>query len=81
MITHAVRDLAAARRFAERIEATLSVPYEVGAGAIRIGASIGTAISNDSATVSSLLAQADLAMYENKTAHRATTAKPAHATG
>lgn len=59
-----------AREFADRIEAAISAPYHVDAGPVRIGASVGIALSSPEATVASLLADADLEMYDAKSERR-----------
>jgi diguanylate cyclase (GGDEF)-like protein/PAS domain S-box-containing protein len=66
MVAHGVTDVAAARSLAERVTAAVSVHYDVGAGPIRIGASVGVAYSAPSATTASILAAADAAMYDTK---------------
>ncbi len=54
----------------ERIDATLSMPYLLTEGPVRVTASVGLALADDDATVTGLLADADLAMYEAKAARR-----------
>jgi len=70
VVAHGVGDGAAARLFADRIEAAISAPYHVEAGPVRIGASVGIAISDEESTVASLLADADLEMYDAKSERR-----------
>jgi diguanylate cyclase (GGDEF)-like protein len=64
---------AAASALAERIESALSQPYSLGVGPVKIGASVGVAISDPFSTVASLLADADVRMYEAKSDRRGTT--------
>ncbi len=54
----------------DRIDATLSMPYLLIEGPVRVTASVGLALVDDDATVTGLLADADLAMYEAKAARR-----------
>jgi diguanylate cyclase (GGDEF)-like protein/PAS domain S-box-containing protein len=61
---------AAARHFADRIEQALSSPYQVEAGPVRIGASIGISLPDGQSTVASLLSDADLEMYDAKSERR-----------
>jgi diguanylate cyclase (GGDEF)-like protein/PAS domain S-box-containing protein len=75
VIAHGVSDFSTARAFADRLEALISQPYQVEAGPIRIGASIGIAINDDSSTVASLLADSDLAMYDSKSERRGMSAR------
>jgi len=75
VVAHDVGDLAAARVLADRIEASICLPYDVGAGPVRIGASVGIAICDDVATAASLLADADLAMYDAKSERRGLSAR------
>ena len=70
VVAHGVSDEVTARVFADRIEAAIGLPYEVEAGPIRIGASIGISISDQAATVTGLVADADLAMYDAKSERR-----------
>jgi diguanylate cyclase len=70
IITSDVRDYDSARRFAERLEAALSAPYELPAGGVRIGASVGVSISGSSSTVATVLADADADMYAVKAQRR-----------
>ena len=55
---------------AERIEATLSMPYLLTEGPVRVSASVGVALTDEDTTVTGALADADLAMYEAKAARR-----------
>ena len=70
IITSDVRDYDTARRFAERLEAALSAPYELPAGGVRIGASVGVSISGRASTVATVLADADADMYAVKAQRR-----------
>ena len=60
---------------AERIESALSAPYELGVGPVKVGASAGVAISDSMSSVASLLADADVRMYEAKSERRGTTTR------
>ena len=62
---------------AERIEGALSAPYELSVGPVKVGASAGVAISDSMSSVASLLADADLRMYEAKSERRGTTTRAA----
>lgn len=64
---------AAASALAERIESALSQPYDLAVGPVKIGASVGVAISDPFSTVASLLADADVRMYEAKSDRRGMT--------
>lgn len=55
---------------ADRIESTLSMPYLLSEGPVRVSASVGVALTDDDTTVTGALADADLAMYEAKAARR-----------
>jgi diguanylate cyclase (GGDEF)-like protein len=66
VVAHGITDAAAAHSLGARITAAISARYDVGAGPIRIGASVGIALSTPSATITSILAAADLAMYDAK---------------
>jgi diguanylate cyclase (GGDEF)-like protein/PAS domain S-box-containing protein len=69
-------DETGARGLADRIETTLSAPMLIGETTVRIGASIGIAMSPAGDDTSALLSVADAAMYEAKRAnkrHLATT--------
>ncbi|MDO8364139.1 MAG: EAL domain-containing protein [Actinomycetota bacterium] len=63
-------DRRAASVLAERIEAALSEPYLLNEGPVRVTASVGTAMAARDSTVTGLLADADLAMYQAKAARR-----------
>lgn len=71
-----IQDAEGARRVAARLEAVICAPYELPAGRIRIGASVGVAVSEDRSTYASILADADLAMYAAKA--RRQQAVPGH---
>jgi diguanylate cyclase (GGDEF)-like protein/PAS domain S-box-containing protein len=60
----------AATALGARIEAELSQPYLLAAGPVRIGVSIGLAVSGPDATVTGLLADADVNMYDVKADRR-----------
>jgi len=59
-----------ARRRTAAVEQALAQPYAVGAGEVRLGASVGWAASLPSDRPADLLERADLAMYEAKRARR-----------
>jgi diguanylate cyclase (GGDEF)-like protein/PAS domain S-box-containing protein len=65
-----VDDRQLGQQLCERIDATLSMPYLLTEGPVRVTASVGLALVDDEATVTGLLADADLAMYEAKAARR-----------
>jgi diguanylate cyclase (GGDEF)-like protein/PAS domain S-box-containing protein len=56
------------REIADRLRATLSQPYELGGGEVRVAASIGVAFAVPGITPGELLRNADLAMYRAKQA-------------
>jgi diguanylate cyclase (GGDEF)-like protein/PAS domain S-box-containing protein len=56
-----------------RVEVALSEPYMLGPGPVRIGASVGFALSDEMSTVTGLLADADLHMYDVKADKRGET--------
>ena len=55
---------------ADRIEASLGRPYLLDVGPVKIGASVGVALSEPSSTVASLLSAADVQMYHAKSERR-----------
>jgi diguanylate cyclase (GGDEF)-like protein/PAS domain S-box-containing protein len=63
-----VVDRVAAVELADRLEHAVGAPYDVSAGEVRIGASVGSVVAGPESTGSTLLAEADLAMYAAKTA-------------
>ena len=70
VLAYNVPDRANGTALCERIDATLSMPYLLTEGPVRVTASVGLALSDSDATVTGLLADADLAMYEAKAARR-----------
>ena len=66
-----------ANGLADRIESELARPYLLDAGPVRIGASVGVAVSDRSSTVAGLLADADVRMYEAKSERRGIVTRPA----
>jgi EAL domain-containing protein (putative c-di-GMP-specific phosphodiesterase class I) len=50
----------------------------ISAGPVRIGASVGTALSDDGASVTGLLADADIRMYDAKSERRGLATRPFH---
>ena len=61
---------------ADRIEAELSRPYLLEVGPVRIGASVGVAMSDASSTVAGLLSAADVHMYGAKAERSGTADDP-----
>jgi diguanylate cyclase (GGDEF)-like protein/PAS domain S-box-containing protein len=51
-----------------RVEAAMHAPFELPAGTVRVGASVGVALAGSGSSVESLLYEADGAMYEAKKA-------------
>ena len=64
-----------AQRLTERIEHALAEPFELAAGTVHIGGSVGVAGINDNDTADTVLAAADAAMYVCK--HRRKAEKAA----
>ena len=65
----------AASALADRIESALSQPYDLDVGPVKIGASVGVAISDPFSTVITLLADADVRMYDAKSDRRGMTTR------
>jgi diguanylate cyclase (GGDEF)-like protein len=65
-----VLDRVTGQSLAERIDSTLAMPYLLTDGPVRLTASVGVALADEEATVTGLLADADLAMYDAKAARR-----------
>jgi len=65
-----VTDRSAGQALCDRIDATLSMPYLLTEGPVRVTSSVGLALADADSTVTGLLADADLAMYEAKAARR-----------
>lgn len=65
-----VDDPAVGEAFCERIDAVLAEPYLLADGPVRVTASVGLALAEADSTVTSLLADADVAMYEAKAERR-----------
>jgi diguanylate cyclase (GGDEF)-like protein/PAS domain S-box-containing protein len=65
-----ITDRADGQVLCDRIDANLSMPYLLTEGPVRVTASVGLALSDPESTVTGLLADADLAMYEAKAARR-----------
>ena len=70
IVSHGITERQAAQALCDRIDATLSMPYLLTEGPVRVTASVGLALADDDATVTGLLADADLAMYEAKAGRR-----------
>jgi diguanylate cyclase (GGDEF)-like protein/PAS domain S-box-containing protein len=62
--------------FGQRVEEAVARPYHLTAGTARIGASVGVSVSDSSSTVTGLLADADIRMYDAKAERRGSTARP-----
>ncbi|MBU6317869.1 MAG: bifunctional diguanylate cyclase/phosphodiesterase, partial [Acidobacteria bacterium] len=65
-----VNDRRAGQNLCDRIDATLSMPFLLSEGPVRVTSSVGLALADRDSTVTGLLADADLAMYEAKAARR-----------
>jgi diguanylate cyclase (GGDEF)-like protein/PAS domain S-box-containing protein len=65
-----VQDRVIGQAFCDRIDAILAEPYVLSDGPVRVTASVGLALSADDSTVTGLLADADLAMYQAKAGRR-----------
>jgi len=71
VVVHDATDTVAIERLAQRIIESLSLPYEIDAHTLYIGASIGLAIGpRDGRTAEMLIRSADLALYRAKDAGR-----------
>ncbi|HAP77688.1 MAG TPA: hypothetical protein DCR14_16610 [Acidimicrobiaceae bacterium] len=68
MLALGVADRQSGQALCDRIDGTLSMPYLLAEGPVRVTASVGLALADHDATVTGLLADADLAMYEAKAA-------------
>lgn len=73
-----ITDWDAARDLGDRIEAELSRPYLLDVGPVRIGASVGVAVSDASSTVAGLLSAADVHMYGAKARRSGIDGPPEH---
>ena len=65
-----VADRQTGQLLCDRIDGTLAMPYLLTEGPVRCTASIGVALVDEDATVTGLLADADLSMYEAKAERR-----------
>ena len=65
-----VRDRATGEALCDRIDGILAEPYALSDGPVRVTASVGLALSAEDSTVTGLLADADLAMYQAKAGRR-----------
>lgn len=65
-----VDDRPTAQAFCDRIDAALAEPYLLAEGPARVTASVGLSLTAGDSTVTGLLADADLAMYESKAERR-----------
>jgi len=65
-----ITDRSAGVALCERIDATLAGPYALHAGPVRVTASVGLAVADAESTVTGLLADADVAMYDAKAGRR-----------
>jgi diguanylate cyclase (GGDEF)-like protein/PAS domain S-box-containing protein len=71
LIEESIRVLDEAETVAERVLQSLTAPFMVGGQQIVLSASIGIAIGDISCTASSMMRDADVAMYKAKTAGKA----------
>ncbi len=76
VVAPGVSSRAVATRMASRIEECLAQPFELRAGPVRIGASVGIAVADQTSTVAGLLADADISMYDAKTVRRGVAPRP-----
>ena len=70
LLTSSVTDRTEAHRLCERIETRLAMPYLLSEGPVRVTASAGHALIDRDATVTGVLADADLSMFESKAGRR-----------
>ena len=70
VLAYGIADRPTGQALCDRIDSTLSMPYLLTEGPVRVTASVGLALADQGATVTGLLADADLAMYEAKAARR-----------
>ncbi len=70
VLARGIDDRKAGQMLCDRIDGTLSMPYLLSEGPVRVTASVGLALADREATVTGLLADADLSMYEAKAARR-----------
>jgi diguanylate cyclase (GGDEF)-like protein/PAS domain S-box-containing protein len=61
-----LQDPAAAEGFADRVVSAFSEPFELSAGSVLAGATVGVATTQDSSDVGELLRHADLSLYAAK---------------
>jgi diguanylate cyclase (GGDEF)-like protein/PAS domain S-box-containing protein len=61
---------AAIEELGRRVEQAIAEPFVLGSGVAQVSASVGVSFSDGTSTVSSLLAEADQAMFQIKTARR-----------
>jgi diguanylate cyclase (GGDEF)-like protein/PAS domain S-box-containing protein len=73
VVAHGIATRDAARRVSDRMEMVLSVPYHLDMGPLRVGASVGISVVDEGSTVTSMLAEADMDMYDAKTSRRGLT--------
>jgi diguanylate cyclase (GGDEF)-like protein/PAS domain S-box-containing protein len=76
ILANDVPDRTTGQALCDRIDSSLSMPYLLSEGPVRVTASVGLALSDPDATVTGLLADADLAMYEAKAARRGEPERP-----
>lgn len=70
VVAHGIATRDAARRVSDRMEMVLSVPYHLDMGPLRVGASVGISVVDEGSTVTSMLAEADMDMYDSKRSRR-----------
>ena len=70
VVAGGVNARASAGSLGDRIEMSINAPYALELGPVHIGASIGISMADSTSTVGSLLADADIEMYDAKSARR-----------
>jgi diguanylate cyclase (GGDEF)-like protein/PAS domain S-box-containing protein len=70
VVAHGFHDRAGSVALCERIERALHDPYLLDVGAVEVAASVGLAVAAADSTVTGLLADADISMYDAKAARR-----------
>lgn len=75
VLAASVSERQGAIQLADRIDAALANPYLLDEGPLRVTASVGVSMTDPGATVTGVLTDADLAMYEAKAARRGEPAR------